>query len=164
MRPLPGLLLKNLLLVALFPGTVAILIPYLLTGFVSGPWAEALGEWRLLGWLWAGGGAALLLGSVFGFAAVGKGTLAPVDAPTELVVCGPYRWVRNPMYVGVLGILAGESLALGSPAILLHMAVMWGVFHLFVALYEEHTLRRRFGKAYERFLERVPRWIPLRLG
>lgn len=94
------------------------------------------------------------------FIVVGRGTLVPV-APTEhLVVSGYYRYVRNPMYVGILLALLGESLLLRSRS-LAEFACWLGVgFHLFVCLYEERTLMQRYGEEYLCFRRHVPRWIP----
>jgi protein-S-isoprenylcysteine O-methyltransferase Ste14 len=92
----------------------------------------------------------------------GQGTPAPFDPPKALVVTGPYRYVRNPMYAGDVLVLLGESLLFGMSALLAYTLVMLGVFHLFVVWYEEPNLRRQFGTAYEAYREAVPRWIPAR--
>ena len=99
----------------------------------------------------------------FDFAARGRGTPAPWDPPQHLVTNGPYRHVRNPIYVGVLFILLGEAVLFGSLALLTWAAVTAVGFHLVVVLYEEPGLRDRFGSDYERYLADVPRWLP-RLG
>ena len=105
-------------------------------------------------------GGALALACVGVFATIGEGTPAPFDPPLRFVAVGPYRYVRNPMYVGGALVLAGWALFRQSPAILA-LSVGWLVlFHFFVLVYEEPTLRRKFGLEYERYLERVPRWIP----
>jgi protein-S-isoprenylcysteine O-methyltransferase Ste14 len=79
------------------------------------------------------------------------------------VTRGPYRLIRNPMYVGVLTTLLGESLFFGSLALLAWTVAVAITFHLFVVLYEEPGLRDRFGADYGRYLTDVPRWLP-RLG
>ena len=100
------------------------------------------------------------LESIRRFVVVGRGTLVPT-APTEhLVVSGFYRHVRNPMYVGVLVALAGEVLLFRSRGLLLFAVCLWLGFHLFVSLYEEPTLTRRYGDEYLRFKQNVPRWMP----
>ena len=76
------------------------------------------------------------------------------------MVQGLYRSVRNPMYVSVAGILIGESLFFSSAAILGYLLACWLFVHLFVVLYEEPTLREKFGDAYEEYCKQVPRWIP----
>ncbi len=107
-------------------------------------------------------GLPILLEAFARFALQGRGTPAPV-APTErLVVQGPYRFVRNPMYVAVTTVILGQALLLGDSRLLAYGAVVWLSFHLFVLLYEEPTLRRRFGPDYDAFRAAVPRWIPRR--
>lgn len=161
-RPLRALLLKNLFFLAVVPGSVLAWVPLAITGFEDGPWAAALGPARWFGVPLVVSGVALLLWSVFGFMAMGRGTPAPTDPPRRLVVWGPYLWVRNPMYVGVLTALVGEALWLGQPALLGWAAMVAVGVHLFVVMYEEPTLRESFGADYESFLETVPRWWPRR--
>ena len=94
------------------------------------------------------------------FVRQGHGTPAPMAPPGRLVVSGPYRAVRNPAYLTALGVLLGEALLLGSRAVLVYAGAMAVAFHLFVVLYEEPALRRKFGAEYEAFCREVPRWIP----
>jgi protein-S-isoprenylcysteine O-methyltransferase Ste14 len=109
--------------------------------------------------LWIVGGV-ILLWSFWSFLAEGRGTPAPVEPPEELVVTGFYRYVRNPMYVGVLAIICGHFLWFGFWNLLLYAAVIFVAFHTFVRYYEEPNLKKRFGKAYENYLRQVPRWLP----
>jgi protein-S-isoprenylcysteine O-methyltransferase Ste14 len=104
----------------------------------------------------------VLLWCVRDFAVRGRGTLAPVDPPTELVAVGLYRWVRNPMYVGVVGVLIGHALWFGGVWLPLYAAAVTAGFHAFVVLYEEPALAQRFGDSYRRYRDAVPRWIPRR--
>jgi len=107
-------------------------------------------------------GAAIMLRCVWDFAWTGRGTPAPFDPPRHLVVRGLYRWVRNPMYVGMGTFLAGEALLL--PAItremLLVMAAAWLLVTIFIIVYEEPTLHRLFGDEYDEYRRHVRRWIP----
>jgi protein-S-isoprenylcysteine O-methyltransferase Ste14 len=105
-------------------------------------------------------GAALALWCIFTFATIGKGTPAPFDPPRKLVIRGPYRFVRNPMYVGAILALAGAALFYKSAPLLAYAAAFLVVCHIFVLAYEEPTLRRRFGPEYEPYCERVKRWWP----
>lgn len=105
-------------------------------------------------------GSFIVLSCLEQFVVRGEGTPAPFDAPEHLVAAGPYRVVRNPMYLGALIIVAGLGLLLRSFSIILLSSAMSVLFHLFVVLYEEPTLKRRFGEAYERYCAGVPRWIP----
>ncbi len=147
--------------------TWALLLPGFFAGYV--PWRFfGLGQDRLtlsdplhlLGLIGIGLGAGLLAACVWEFAHSGRGTLAPLDPPTQLVARGPYRYVRNPMYVAVTTIVFGELLLTRSLALLTYW-VIWFVFvNLFVIGYEEPTLRRQFGASYERYTQLVGRWIP----
>ncbi len=105
-------------------------------------------------------GAAVALWCIFTFATIGKGTPAPFDPPRRLVVRGPYRFVRNPMYIGAALALAGAALFYKSPPLLAYAAAFLLVCHLFVRSYEEPTLRRTFGADYEAYCRRVRRWWP----
>ena len=87
-------------------------------------------------------------------------TPAPVEPPKELVAVGFYRYVRNPMYVGILWMLAGHFLWFGYWNLLIYSAVVFLAFYSFVTFYEEPTLKKKFGRAYEEYLQRVPGWIP----
>jgi protein-S-isoprenylcysteine O-methyltransferase Ste14 len=90
----------------------------------------------------------------------GRGTPAPFDAPREFVAVGPYRYVRNPMYIGALTAIAGFALYLHSISILLFCLAVFLVAHLFVLFYEEPTLRAKFGAGYEAYCRTVSRWVP----
>jgi protein-S-isoprenylcysteine O-methyltransferase Ste14 len=147
-----------LLFTILVPGTVAVLVPYLLLSSASSP--TSLGLLRLAGLLPLLLGVAAYLWSAASFALVGKGTPAPVDPPKELVVRGPYRYVRNPMYLGVVLVLVGEALIWASPTLLIYAALVFLACHLFVVYYEEPTLQRQFSDAYAHYCRSVPRWLP----
>jgi protein-S-isoprenylcysteine O-methyltransferase Ste14 len=105
-------------------------------------------------------GTALYVWCVWNFAAVGRGTPGPWDAPSRFVAAGPYRWVRNPIYVAALVIVLGEAWLFVSLPLLAYAGAMAVCFHLFVTGYEERTLRRRFGSTYLEYRRTVPRWIP----
>ena len=105
-------------------------------------------------------GVAVVLDSFARFALQGLGTPAPVLPTRHLVVSGLYRYVRNPMYVGVLGIILGQGLLIGDGRLFAYGVLLWLVVHVFVVGYEEPTLRRSFGSEYEVFRHNVPRWIP----
>jgi protein-S-isoprenylcysteine O-methyltransferase Ste14 len=109
--------------------------------------------------LWIVGGI-ILLWSFWNFLAQGRGTPAPIDPPKELVAVGFYRYVRNPMYVGILATIIGHLLWFGYWSLLIYAIVVFAAFHTFVTFYEEPTLKNKFGPAYEDYLKKVPRWIP----
>jgi protein-S-isoprenylcysteine O-methyltransferase Ste14 len=157
-RPLAAL--GSLAFLLLAPGTVAGLVPWWLSGWrVQAP-LLGLAAGRALGAALVVGGSAVLLDSFARFALRGLGTPAPVLPTRHLVVGGPYRHVRNPMYVAVVSAVLGQALLLGDRRVLAYAAALWLVFHLFVLGYEEPTLRRAYGAAYLRFCENVPRWVP----
>jgi len=102
----------------------------------------------------------MLLDSFARFAVQGLGTPAPVFPTKHLVVTGLYRYVRNPMYVGVIAVIVGQGLLFGDRRVLEYGALVWLAFHLFVLSYEEPNLRRTFGDEYREFCRNVPRWVP----
>jgi protein-S-isoprenylcysteine O-methyltransferase Ste14 len=105
-------------------------------------------------------GMILLVVTVYLFATVGEGTLAPWDPTQKLVVEGPYRYVRNPMITGVLTVLVGESIVTGSLAIALLAAFFFVLNHVYFIFSEEPGLIKRFGQPYKRYMKNVPRWVP----
>jgi protein-S-isoprenylcysteine O-methyltransferase Ste14 len=142
------------------PVLVTVLVPLLLVwGNARDPALDARG------WTWAGivlvvAGAIVAADCMLRFALRGRGTPAPWAPTDRFVATGLYRFVRNPMYVGVLTVIAGEGLLFASPAVLVWGAALAVAFHLFVVLVEEPSLRRRFGAEYERYRAHVRRWLP----
>lgn len=150
-------MLKTLIFTILVPGTVTILIPrWLLSADASQP----TGTLRFIGLIPIATGAAIYLWCAWDFASKGRGTPAPIDPPKELVARGLYRFVRNPMYIGVLSILIGEAVLSASSALLGYAALVFLLFYLFVVLYEEPALKKKFGEAYTNYCAAVPRWTP----
>jgi len=158
------LMLRATLATLLIPGTVTLLVPYLLlrqAGVTGWPSISALG---VLATITGAAGLALLLHSIRAFAHHGRGTLAPLDPTKELVVRGFYRYTRNPMYTGVIVVLLSEALFFGARGLLLYAVMAFLCFHLFVVFYEEPRLRTQFGDSYSEYLKKVPRWgITVRL-
>jgi protein-S-isoprenylcysteine O-methyltransferase Ste14 len=148
---------KSLLYLIIEAGLFALYIPLAL--LCSGPRIETGIMSFLAIPLWLIGGLTVLW-CFWDFTFNGRGTPAPVDPPKELVVTGLYRYVRNPIYVGVLSIFLGHFLWFGYWALLIYTVFAFIGVHFFVVLYEEPTLKRKFGAAYEEYLKRVPRWIP----
>lgn len=119
-------------------------------------------RWRWLAAIPSILGFAVALRCVWDFGRTGHGTPAPVAPPKRLVVVGYYRYVRNPMYTGLAAGWIGLWIVFGHPnplAIAIVAAVALGV-HLFVVLYEEPTLRKKFGAEYEEYCGNVNRWVP----
>jgi protein-S-isoprenylcysteine O-methyltransferase Ste14 len=105
-------------------------------------------------------GSVICVACIATFVVIGRGTPAPFDPPREFVAVGPYRCVRNPMYIGGALLLAGFALYLRSAAALIFCLPWLLLAHVFVLAYEEPTLRRKFGAPYETYCRTVPRWIP----
>ncbi len=105
-------------------------------------------------------GAAIALWCISAFIVIGRGTPAPFDPPRRLVVRGPYRFVRNPMYIGAALALAGAALFYKSVTLLAHSCVFLVTTHLFVIAYEEPTLGGKFGPDYDDYRRHVRRWLP----
>ncbi|HEX9896019.1 MAG TPA: isoprenylcysteine carboxylmethyltransferase family protein [Gemmatimonadales bacterium] len=155
----PLLLFKNLLFTVLVPGTFGVYLPMVIAGR-TGARAAGVGPFWLLGLVLLATGSLIYMVCIVEFATRGRGTPAPIDPPRTLVVTGLYRYVRNPMYLGVLSVVLGWAALTRSPALLLYAAALWTMFQLVIILYEEPTLRRLFGEAYQRYCHQVGRWIP----
>ena len=152
---------KTVLFTVVMPGTVVGWLPWFVITSGGTPLAwYTVGERHLLGFIPVMLGLALYIACATGFVVEGRGTPAPVDPPRVLVVCGPYRWVRNPMYVAMLTILLGEVMLSASARLLAYGAVVFAAFHLFITLYEEPKLASLFGDKFAAYRARVPRWIP----
>ena len=151
--------LGSALFLVIAPGVVAGLVPWLLTGWDStGPpgWLQGFG------WALVVAGVAVLLDAFARFVVEGLGTPAPV-APTEtLVIGGLYRYVRNPMYLAVAAIILGQSAILGRWVLVAYALLFGAAVWSFVHWYEEPTLRRQFGAAYDEYRTAVPGWRPRR--
>jgi protein-S-isoprenylcysteine O-methyltransferase Ste14 len=121
----------------------------------------ALPAWLApVGWLVALAGAAVGLRCVVLFVTDGRGTPAPFDPPQVFLASGPYRYVRNPMYVGAVLAFAGGGLAAGSASILVLGALFWLLSHTLTVLVEEPDLAKRFGESYLQYRRQVNRWLP----
>lgn len=143
------------------PGIVAGFIPWRFFGFDRSMFGSV--DARLIAGLAVSAvGVGLLAVCVWEFARRGRGTLSPIDPPTQLVVRGLYRYVRNPMYLAVSLILCGEAIAARSVDLVIYWAVFFAVTNLFIIGFEEPDLRRRFGTSYDEYTARVGRWIPSR--
>jgi protein-S-isoprenylcysteine O-methyltransferase Ste14 len=147
--------------------TAALVMPIAVDVVVPAVLVQSTGERIEFGALFVLGaslivsGSWLLLDSVFvRFAHEGRGTLAPIDPPRFVVRGGAYRVVRNPMYVANVAIILGTGAVFGVWELVAWAAVVLVVFHLFVVIYEEPTLKRIFGESYEDYRRDVGRWVP----
>jgi protein-S-isoprenylcysteine O-methyltransferase Ste14 len=154
-------LFRSIVYAALFISVVLVFIPeqILIATGITRPEQTGAVHWVGLALVVLGG--SLALWCILTFALVGQGTPAPFDPPRKLVAAGPYRWVRNPMYVGAGAALAGAALFYQSPALVSFAAAFLLMAHLFVVFYEEPTLMRTFGARYADYCNAVPRWIPI---
>jgi protein-S-isoprenylcysteine O-methyltransferase Ste14 len=156
--------LRHLLAVAVLPFTVTVLVPFWIArqyGVTAtlGHTAGAL-VLQILGVIVEVVGLALFVLSLRRFATEGRGTLAPWDPPRELVVRGPYRFVRNPMISGVVFLLAGEAMILRSRPHALWALTILIINAIYIPLLEEPGLRQRFGESYREYCRNVPRVFP----
>jgi protein-S-isoprenylcysteine O-methyltransferase Ste14 len=147
---------RALLAFLVLPGVFAFVVPWWIVGNDPGRG----NGWPIVGIPIALVGFGTLLWCVRDFYVAGKGTLAPWDPPRRLVVVGLYRYMRNPMYVGVLTLVLGWSIAAGSSRLAWYCAALAVGFHLRVILYEEPRLAELFGEETARYRAAVPRWLP----
>jgi protein-S-isoprenylcysteine O-methyltransferase Ste14 len=147
----------------LFVGFLLVFLPARVLSWSGIVRPAGVGAEQIAGMIIGGCGAMLALWCILTFVLVGRGTPAPFDPPRRLVVVGPYRVVRNPMYVGAALALAGAALFYHSWALLGYGTAFVLVMHLFVVIHEEPTLRATFGDSYVSYCRRVGRWWP-RLG
>lgn len=141
------------------PGVVAGVVPWAITRWQAAepPWPPAV---RAAGAIVLAASAVVLVQAFVRFVREGRGTPAPVGPTERLVVGGLYRHVRNPMYVAVVGAIAGQALLLGRPVLLVYAGLVWLVTATFVRTYEEPTLAATYGDAYRAYRAAVPGWIP----
>ena len=151
------ILLRTLLFALTFVATSLVLVPRWILGA-----SRVVREGPLMGLGIAliALGAALMLWCWGEFAARGRGTPAPFDPPRRLVVRGPYRHVRNPMYVAALLVILGQAAIYRSTSLVWYAAAFATASFLFVVIYEERTLARRFGADYAAYRAAVRRWLP----
>jgi protein-S-isoprenylcysteine O-methyltransferase Ste14 len=157
-----ALLIRTITYATLFIAFVLVWLPAELLRRVGVVAPGRLGLPQIVGMLVGLVGAGVALWCVATFTVVGRGTPAPFDPPRRLVVRGPYRFVRNPMYLGATVALAGAALVCQSLALAGYAVVFILVAHAFVVSYEEPHLRRTFGQEYEAYSARVRRWWPSR--
>jgi protein-S-isoprenylcysteine O-methyltransferase Ste14 len=136
------------------------LIPWLFIRNRLAAWPPELNFFSVLGVFFILLGLPIQIWVAWAFVKFGKGTPAPFDPPKEFVATGLFRFVRNPMYYGGLCVLTGWVLLTRSMWMLAYSAFLTTAMHFFTVLVEEPQLRKRFGKPYEEYCQRVPRWIP----
>jgi protein-S-isoprenylcysteine O-methyltransferase Ste14 len=137
------------------PGMLLVLLPWWMTRLRPVPGWNAPA-----GWLLILVGLVPLLESIVRFVVIGRGTLVPTTPTERLVVSGLYRYVRNPMYLGVGLTLAGEALLFWSSSMVMELTIAAALMDIFVRFYEEPKLFRTYGGEYRRYQRNVGRWIP----
>ncbi len=150
--------LKNVFYSLLQPGTVIGFIPY----FVFSYFPEQISLPNFLEWfsiLFFLLGLSLLIWSISIFSIYSEGTISPIDPSNKLVLQGPYKYSRNPMYLGVLMCLISEAIYFSSTALFLYTLSMFLLFHTFIIFHEEPRQKKIFGKPFEKYLDSVNRWI-----
>lgn len=154
MKPL--LYLKSAVFAVISQGVFAVLVPLLLAGdrSVAGILAIVVaGQLFVLG-------IAVYARCTWDFVRFGRGTPAPMDAPRQLVTRGLYQYVRNPMYLAVLAVIAGWAVLFGSVAVAIYGAAIFAFLSVSLRFYEEPRLARQFGDEYADYRDRVGRWLP----
>src|SRR5579859_2400796 len=150
------LAVRNLLFTLVVPGAGAVYAPWWI--LTRGSTTPAPVAWAGIGFIVAGG--ALYVACLWVFASVGRGTPGPWDPPLQFVAVGPYRWVRNPIYIAALLVMVGEAWLFLSLPLVFYAATAAVGFNLFVVGYEERVLSRRFGSEYAAYRRTVSRWFP----
>ena len=146
----------------LFIGLLLIFVPGRILAAAGVSWPDTFGVSQVAGMAAGIAGAALALWCILTFVFVGRGTPAPFDPPRRLVAQGPYRFVRNPMYIGAAAAVLGAAVFYRSLALFGYVVAFLLVMHVFVRVFEEPTLRRMFGEEYDSYCQHVGRWWPHR--
>jgi protein-S-isoprenylcysteine O-methyltransferase Ste14 len=155
-----SLFLRNVFFTILHPGLLAGLIPFWILGRKAN--SLVIQSWQL--YQYPGAivfviGVVIMLDCIISFAVKGRGTLSPADPTKRLVITGLYRFSRNSMYIGVMMILIGEAIFFKSVNLWIYLLVVFTGFNIFILLYEEPRLRRDFGEEYNRYCQKIRRWI-----
>ena len=150
-----SVLIKNILFTVLIPGSVGVYVPR----WLGAQYAGQADWWSLLAWPLLLFGAGILLLCIFDFMHKGEGTPFPLDPPKNLVTGRLYRRTRNPMYVGVLAMIAGWALWFSSATLAGYWLAVALVFNLFILIVEEPSLKKQFGEQYAEYCRQAPRWL-----
>ena len=150
----------SILFFFLAPGTVAGLVPWLISRWTFDAPFLGTDATRFAGAALIFAALDVIVDSFARFAVTGEGTPAPVAPTRRLVVSGYYRFVRNPMYVAVATAIFGQAILFGNDNVLVYGLLALVVCHAFVVLYEEPTLARAFPDDYRAYRANVPHWIP----
>ena len=155
-----SVLVRALAYATLFIGFFLVYLPARILNWSGIQAPSSLGVRQLASIGLGGVGALIAAACILTFAFRGKGTPAPFDPPRRLIRRGPYRVVRNPMYLGAGLAMLGAGVYFGSWAIVAYDALFFGATHLLVLFSEEPALRRMFGSDYDDYCATTPRWLP----
>jgi protein-S-isoprenylcysteine O-methyltransferase Ste14 len=155
-----ALVLKAVAFVVLVAGTVGFAIPAALLWWDDGHFTIGLGRANVVGLVPLLAGAAIYLSGVVQLTMWGKGIPAPVAPTSSLVTSGLYGFVRNPMYLAAILFLSGEAILMSSGILTIYTVLLGAAYYFGVIWLEEPALVRRFGRSYENYCARVPRWVP----
>jgi protein-S-isoprenylcysteine O-methyltransferase Ste14 len=161
-RSLLGILLRAHGYAVLVVGVFLVTLPWLAHTLGSAWGVRLPAALAPIGYVALPLGAVLSYSSFWLFMTRGRGTAFPTDPPRTLVVAGPYRYLRNPMYVGNLAIVFAEALAFRSPGVLLYAGLLSLLTRVYVTRVEERALEGRYGEEYRRYRNLVPGWRPAR--
>ena len=150
------LLLKNFVFAILYPGIVAGVIPFWIIG---GKLNELEKPHQFVGVFLFLAGFIIMTWCIVNFAVKGQGTLSPLAPTKKLVVSGLYKFSRNPMYIGVMLILTGETLFFASYSLCVYSLIVFAGFNIFIIFNEERRLKKDFGNDYDNYCKKVRRWI-----
>jgi protein-S-isoprenylcysteine O-methyltransferase Ste14 len=153
-------LVRALTYFTIFIGFLGVFLPAQILESAGVRAPDALHAPQIAGMILGAAGAALALWCLLAFVVIGRGTPMPLDPPRRLVIRGPYRFVRNPMYIGAGLALIGAVLYFGSRQLAMYGAMLLVITHLFVIFYEERALAEKFGPDYEAYRRHVGRWLP----
>lgn len=155
-----SLLFRNLVFTILQPGIVAVLIPFWLSGkTVKTVFVQPFVWYHFLGLSIFAVGLVLMLICISSFAIRGQGTLSPADPTKKLVISGLYRFSRNPMYIGVIMMLIGDSIFFRSYILVGYALLIFIAFNIFIIFFEEPRLQDDFGSEYNEYVKKVRRWF-----
>ena len=149
------IVIKNLISL-LLPFTVLILVPFYIEKNISIKYISTF----VIGLIIIILGVYVMIQTISSFIKIGKGTLAPWSPPRRLIICGMYGYVRNPMILGVLTVLIGETITILSLNIFIWAIVFFIINNVFFFAYEEPNLEKKFGDEYREYKKNVPRWLP----
>lgn len=144
----------------IIPTVFFVWIPHKILANANWAYSFDIGVVRYLGWLPMALGLIVVVWCVLCFAIIGKGTPSPMIPTEKLVARGLYRFVRNPMYIGWLSVLAGEAILFQSLPLLKYLVGTFAFFYFFILFFEEPVLANKFGESYDNYRKAVRRWIP----